>query len=170
MVEVLIIYHTYGDGPVGRLAEGIRVGAAEVDGAAVTVKPVSGVSDEDLVRAGGIAIGSPKMPGHTVSPEIGALIGRMSEIREQLHYKVGAAFSGSHGSFGGQEPVIEVILRSFLLYNMAVIGQGTPEAGGSDFVGGVIVEQLDENTAAWAARLGRRLAEMSVLAARGRSA
>jgi hypothetical protein len=94
----------------------------------------------------------------------------MSEIREQLHYKVGAAFSGSHGSFGGQEPVIEVILRSFLLYNMAVIGQGTPEAGGSDFVGGVIVEQLDENTAAWAARLGRRLAEMSVLAARGRSA
>ena len=169
MVEVLIIYHTYGDGPVGRLAEGVRAGAAEVEGAEVSLKPVSEVRDEDLVRAGGIAIGSPKMPGHTVSPEIGALIARMSEIREHLDYKVGAAFSGSHGSFGGQELVIGVILRSFLLYNMAVIGQGTPGAGGSDFVGGVIVEELDENTAAWAARLGRRLAEMSLLVSRGRS-
>ena len=170
MVEVLITYHTYGDGPVGRLAEGIRAGAEQVEGAVVTVKPVTEVSDGDLVRAGGIAIGSPKMPGHTVSPEIGALIGRMSEIREHLNYKIGAAFSGSHGSFGGQESVIGVILRSFLLYNMAVIGQGAPEAGGSDFVGCVIVEELDENTAAWAARLGRRLAEMSLLVARGRSA
>ena len=63
-----------------------------------------------------------------------------------------------------------MILRSFLLCNMAVIGQGAPEAGGSDFVGGVIVEELDEETAAWAVRLGRRLAEMSLLVAGGRSA
>ena len=170
MAEILIIYHTYGDGPVGRLAEGIRTGAAQVGGAEVTVKPVAEVTDADLIAADGIAIGSPKMPGHTVSPEIAALIERMCEIRDHLHYKVGTAFSGSHSSFGGQELVIQVILRSLVLYNMAVIGQGTPANGGSDFVGGVIVDELDENTADWAARLGRRLAEMSALVARGRSA
>ena len=168
MAEVLIVYHTYGDGPVGRLARGIGAGAEEVAGVDVRIQTVADVTDDDLKRADGIAIGSPKMPGHTVSPEIAELIGRLDTLRSELHYKVGTGFSGSHGSFGGQELVIQVILRALLLYNMVVIGQGTPdEEGGSDFVGGVIVEDLDDQTAAWARNLGRRLAQMSLLVAKG---
>ena len=51
MAGVLIVYHTYGDGPVGRLAEGIGAGAAEVDGTEVRVMRVEDVTDQDLSRA-----------------------------------------------------------------------------------------------------------------------
>lgn len=169
MTDILIVYHTYGDGPVGRLAQGIRAGAEEVDNTRVRVVPVEEVTEEDLAEADGIAIGSPKEPGHTVSPPIAQLFWKMCEMRDRLDYKVGTAFSGSHGSFGGQELVNQIILRAFLMHNMAVIGQGSPESEGSDFAGGVIVEELDEKSEQWARRLGRRLAEMSALVARGRT-
>ena len=167
MANVLIVYHTYGDGPVGRLARGIGAGAEEVANIVVNVQCVVDTTEEDLIRADGIAIGSPKMPGHTVSPDIAELLARMAGLRHELHYKVRTAFSGSHSSFGGQELVIQTILRALMVSNMVVVGQGCGDDVSSDFVGGVIVGELDEATGSWARALGRRLAEMSLIVARG---
>ena len=158
---VIIIYHSY-DGPVKRLAEGIAEGARKIPDVSVALKSVEEVSDEDLLGADGIAVGSPKCVGHCISPEIYELFGRLSRLRQQLGNKVGTAFSGSHSSFGGQEIVHQTIFHAMLACNMVVLGQMQPDRGFSDFIGGVIVEQLNEKTSVWAQELGGRLAEVAL--------
>ena len=159
--NVLIVYHSY-NGPVQRLAEGIAEGARQVAGVSVEMKSVENVTDDDLLAADGIAIGSPKCPGHCISPPIYALVEQLSRLREQLHDKVGTAFSGSHGSFGGQEIVHQTLFHAMLACNMVVVGHPQPDDRFSDFVGGVIVEELDAKTAGWARELGARLAEVAL--------
>ena len=156
--NVLIVYHSY-NGPVQRLSEGIAAGARQVAGVSVQVKSVETVTDDDLLAADGIAIGSPKNPGHCVSPPIYALIEQLTRLRAQLRNKVGTAFSGSHGSFGGQEIVNQILFRAMLSCNMLVVGLPQPDEQWNDFAGGVIVEELDERTGPWAHELGARLAE-----------
>ena len=158
--NVLIVYHSY-NGPVQRLAEGIAAGARQVAGVSVEVKSVETVTDDDLLAADGIAIGSPKNPGHCISPPIYALIEQLNRLRRHLHDKVGTAFSGSHGSFGGQEIVNQTLFRAILSSNMLVVGLPQPDEHWNDFAGGVIVEELDERTGPWAHGLGARLAEVA---------
>ena len=160
--RVLIVYHSY-NGPVGRLADGIADGARSVAGATVKVKSVEMVTDEDLQEADGIAIGSPKCIGHFISPEIYSLIERLGSLRDRLHNTVGTAFSGSHSSYGGQETVYGALFHAMLCCNMLVVGHPQATEGWSDFVGGVIVEDLDEKTCRWAAELGARLALAALL-------
>jgi NAD(P)H-dependent FMN reductase len=124
----------------------------------VEVKSVETVTDDDLLAADGIAIGSPKNPGHCISPPIYALVEQLNRLRSQLHDKVGTAFSGSHGSFGGQEIVNQTLFRAILSSNMLAVGLPQPDEHWNDFAGGVIVEELDERTGDWAHSLGARLA------------
>ena len=162
---VLVVYHSY-NGPVARLAAALSA-AAEGHGVTTQLVPIAELNDQQLLQADGIAIGSPKCAGHTPSPEILQLLERMSAMRERLAAKVGTAFSGSHSSFGGQELVHQSIFHAMLAANMLVVGTPQPTDGYSDFVGGVIVDELDAATASWAAALGARLAIAALWLRRG---
>ena len=49
-----------------------------------------------------------------------------------------------------------------LACNMVIVGNPQPNTDFSDFVGGVIIENLDDGTEGWAHKLGARLAEVAV--------
>ena len=119
------------------------------------------VSDEDILSANGIAVGSPKCAGHSVSAEILAFFGKLAGLRSKLGLKAATVFSGSHGSFGGQERVHEWLFHAMMCCNMVLVGHFQKDEGFSDFVGGVVIEKLDEKTGVWARELGARLAEVS---------
>lgn len=159
MANILIAFHSYNRGPVERLAKRIGEGARSATGTTVVVKNATDVSDEDILEADGIAIGSPKGRGHTITPPVQEFIDRLYGLRSKLAFKVGTAFSGSHGSYGGQQLIHQALFSAMLACHMTVVGYPYCEQSPCDFIGGVIIGDLDEETGQWAEILGRRLAE-----------
>jgi multimeric flavodoxin WrbA len=161
MANVLVAYHSYTHGPVERLAHRIGQGAGSVAGTTVLVESVETVSDEEILEADGIAIGSPKGRGHTITTPVQEFIERLYRLRSKLALKVGTAFSGSHGSYGGQQLVHQVLFSAMLACHMSVVGYPYCEDSPCDFIGGVIIGDLDKQTGRWAEILGQRLAEVA---------
>lgn len=156
MVRVLITYYTR-SGNTERMAKEVEAGAKSVAGAETRLKLVSETTDEDLLWADGIIIGSPTYFGSPAS-EIKALFDRSVGLRGQLENKLGAAFASSWHPAGGRETTILSILQAMLIHGMIVCGD--PISSGGHY-GAVATGKPDDRAKHECFALGKRVAELA---------
>jgi multimeric flavodoxin WrbA len=63
MARILIVYHTQ-TGNTGKMAEAVADGARRIDGAEVFLKKAGETTTEDLIKADGLAVGTPENFGY----------------------------------------------------------------------------------------------------------
>jgi NAD(P)H dehydrogenase (quinone) len=102
--------------------------AAGKEGAGVRLKEVADASNDDLIWADGIVIGSPVYFG-LPSSEIKKFIDDSINVRRQLENKVGAAFVSSGHRAGGRETAIMALLGAFIVHGMVVCGDPISSGG-----------------------------------------
>ncbi|PKD43682.1 flavodoxin family protein [Rhodohalobacter barkolensis] len=117
---VLIAYHSE-TGNTEVMAQSVEKGALSVDGVSVVLKSVDDVSNEDLISADAIIVGSPVYNAN-VTPEISAFIASWPFEVQPLKDKIGAAFVTAGGISAGEEIVQMNILQSMLVFGMIVVG------------------------------------------------
>ena len=140
MVNVLVIYYSR-TGNTKAMAEMIA-DAAVKEGAQVRLEEVANASNDDLVWADGIVIGSPVHFGLPASA-IKKFIDDSISVRRQLENKVGAAFVSSGHRAGGRETTIMALLQAFIVHGMVVCGD--PISSGGHF-GAVANGKPDDQT------------------------
>jgi len=126
MVNVLVVYYSR-TGNTKAMAE-IIAEAAGKEGAQVRLKEVADASNDDLIWADGILIGSPVYFGQPAS-DIKRFIDDSISVRKQLENKVGAAFVSSGHRAGGRETTIMALLQSFIVHGMVVCGDPISTGG-----------------------------------------
>lgn len=154
MAKLLVAYHSRG-GNTKKMAELVGEGASSVDGVALTLKPVSDVTPEELLDYDGIVIGSPTYYGLPAAT-IKKLIDDSVAFHGQLEGKVGGAFSSSANIGGGNETTILAILQALLIHGMVI--QGT-SAG--DHYGPVAVGAPDRRATDQCRAYGKRVATLA---------
>ncbi len=156
MSKVLVIYSSR-SGNTQKLAEAVALGVKEVSGIECDMKPVSEVSNNDLVSADGIIVGSPVYFG-TMSAEVKEMFDKSVAIRRKLEGKIGAAFATSGHHTGGKETTIFSILQAMLIHGMIIVGDPISAGGhyGVASVGRPDTEGINSGKA-----LGRRVAEIT---------
>ena len=118
--QVLIAYHSE-TGNTEMLARSVADGARSVVGVEVMLKPVSEVTESDLLNADAIIVGSP-VYNAAVSPEISEFISSWPFEGAPLKDKIGAAFVTAGGMSAGKELVQTSLLQSMLVFGMIVVG------------------------------------------------
>lgn len=156
MSKVLVIYSSQ-SGHTKNLAEAIALGVKAVSEVECEIKPVSEVSNKNLVEADGIIVGSPVYFG-TMSAEVKEMFDKSVAIRRKLEGKIGAAFTTSGHHTGGKETTIFSILQAMLIHGMIIVGDPI-SAGGHYGVASVGSPDTDEINSGKA--LGKRVAEIT---------
>ena len=151
MVRVLVVYYSR-NGHTKAMAE-IAADAAIKEGAEVRLKAVSDASNDDLVWADGIMIGSPVYFGLPAG-EIKKFIDNSVSVRRQLENKVGAAFASSGHPAGGKETTIIALLQALLVHGMVVCGD--PMSSGGHY-GAASTGDLDEQSMKECTELARKV-------------
>lgn len=123
---MLVVYYSR-TGNTKAMAE-IIADAADKEGAQVRLKEVANASNDDLVWADGIILGSPVYFG-LPSSEIKKFIEDSISVRRQLENKVGAAFVSSGHRAGGRETTIMALLQAFIVHGMVVCGDPISSGG-----------------------------------------
>ena len=119
-VSVLIVYDSK-TGSTGLMAEAVAEGAASVDGVDVVKQKTDETSDDTLMRADAIVVGSPVYNAN-VTPEVSRFIASWPFEDQPLKDKIGAAFVTAGGISAGEEIVQMNILQSMLVFGMIVVG------------------------------------------------
>jgi NAD(P)H dehydrogenase (quinone) len=132
-LQILIIYDSK-TGHTEKMAALIAEGAGECEGIEVIVKKVEATTNEDLLQAHGIIVGSPTYYG-LMSGSIKAMFDDSVKIHRKLAGKVGAAFTSSGGVASGAETTILSILEAMLIHGMVVQGRARTEHYGAAVVG-----------------------------------
>lgn len=155
MAKVLVVYHSR-TGNTAKMAEAVAAGAKS-SGAEVSIKRVSDVSLDDLKKADGIIIGSPTYYGQ-MAAEIKQLFDSSSDVRGQLENKVGAAFTSSASTEGGNQTTLISIIQAMLIHAMIVAGDPM-ESGGH--YGAIAVGEPGKNALEACRQLGLRVAKLA---------
>jgi NAD(P)H dehydrogenase (quinone) len=155
-MQILILYYSKG-GNTRKLAEAVAEGVRAVPGIQALIKKTDEVTKADFVDSAGIIAGSPVYFG-LMAAELKAVFDRFVGVRRKMENKVGAAFATSGDPSGGKETTMMAILQAFLIYGMIVVGDPLSATG---HYGVACVGEPDEKTRENAARLGRRVAELS---------
>ncbi|MCL6584710.1 MAG: flavodoxin family protein [bacterium] len=154
MKTILIVYHSR-SGHTQALAQAIAQGAEGQD-TQVKVKKVEETSNDDLLQADAIIIGSPVYFGSMAAP-VKELIDRSVTIRGSLKNKIGAAFVTSGHDSGGKETTIMSIIQAMLIHEMIVVGD--PISAGGHY-GAAAVGEPDHRAINQGKALGARVAEL----------
>lgn len=117
---VLVVYHSE-SGNTAAMARAVAEGARSVHQVEVFSKSTEEVTEEDLLNADAIIVGSP-VHNANVSPEISKFIASWPFDGRPLKDKVGAAFVTAGGISAGEELVQTSILQSMLVFGMIVVG------------------------------------------------
>lgn len=162
---VLIAYHSKTGNTQG-LAEAVALGAMQVEGVKVVLKPVGETTTEDLLQAAAIIVGSPVYNAN-VTPEVQAFISSWPFEDAPLKNKIGAAFVTAGGISAGEELTQMNILQSMLIFGMIVVGgpDWTGPFGASAIVGEppfLAEEGLAPQFVKKGEGLGKRVAELVV--------
>ncbi len=123
-LRVLIIYDSK-TGNTKKMAFTVAE-AVEKEGCGCLLKKVEETTNEDLLNADGIIVGSPTYYGQ-MSAKVKAMFDRSVKIHGRLEGKVGAAFTSSGGVASGAETTIMSILQAMLVHGMVI--QGWAHAG-----------------------------------------
>ena len=152
MAEALVIYYSR-TGNTRNMAEVIGEGIKK-EGINISVKSVSDVKVDELLKADAIIIGSPTYYGSMAS-EIKKLLDDSVKFHGKLDGKVGAAFASSANIAGGNETTILDILNAMLIHGMII--QGDPKG---DHYGPVAIGVPDERALNECLRLASRIAKL----------
>ena len=166
-VSVLIVYDSK-TGSTGLMAEAVAEGAASVDGVDVVKQKTDETSDDTLMRADAIIVGSPVYNAN-VTPEVSRFIASWPFEDQPLKDKIGAAFVTAGGISAGEEIVQMNILQSMLVFGMIVVGgpEWTQPFGASAITGEGPFDvdssdEIDEQFLEKARALGVRVAETAL--------
>jgi len=161
MVNVLVVYYSR-TGNTKTMADAIA-DAAHEEGAVVRLKEVAEASNDDLVWADGIIIGSPVYFGLPASA-IKKFIEDSVSVRRQLENKVGAAFVSSGHRAGGRETTIMAVLQAFIVHGMVVCGD--PISSGGHF-GAVATGAPDDQASQECSGLAKKVVMLATKLQRG---
>jgi NAD(P)H dehydrogenase (quinone) len=120
VTRVLVVYYSK-DGHTEAMARAVGEGASQVPETRVRVLSVKQASNQDVLWADAIVVGSPVYNAN-VAPPVQSFINRWPFRGEPLKNKVGAAFTTGGGISAGEELVQLNILHSMLVFGMIVVG------------------------------------------------
>jgi len=129
----LIVYDSK-TGNTEKMAFAVAEGVKEVGGVDVTVKKIDETTNDDLLKADGIVVGSPTYYGQ-MSGKVKALFDESVKIHGKLAGKAGAAFTSSGGAASGAETTIISILEAMLVHGMIIQGRAQSAHYGAASVG-----------------------------------
>jgi NAD(P)H dehydrogenase (quinone) len=152
MTEILIIYFSK-TGNTEKMANLVAEGV-KGEGVSVEVKKVTDASVDRLLDAKGIVIGSPTYFG-TMAAEIKSFLDESVKHFGKLKGKVGAGFSSSALTGGGNETTVLSILEALLIHGMIV--QGETEGG---HYGPVAIGAPDKRCGEECKKLGQKVAQL----------
>lgn len=130
---VLVVYDSK-TGNTKKMAFAVAEGIRETKGVDANLKRAEETTNEDLLEADGIVVGSPTYYGQ-MSEKAKALFDRSVEIHGKLEGKVGGAFTSSGGIATGAETTIISILEAMLVHGMVIKGRARSGHYGSASVG-----------------------------------
>lgn len=155
MVKILIVYDSR-SGNTEKMAQAIAEGAKQVKGANVEAKKTAEATNEDLLTADAIIMGSPTYYG-LMSGKLKTFIDESVKIHGKLEGKIGAAFTNSGDNATGAETTLLSILQAMLVHGMIVQGRSDNKHYGAAAVGAPTSEATES-----CQRLGKRVAELTV--------
>lgn len=155
MVRILIIYYSR-SGNTEKMAQIVAEGARQVKGAVVETMKVAEATNEDLLAADAIIVGSPTYYG-SMSGNIKEFIDDSVKIHGKLEGKIGAAFASSGGTASGAETTLLSILHAMLVHGMIIQGRSDDKHYGPAAVGAPDSEAMES-----CRRLGKKVAELAV--------
>ena len=166
-VTVLVTYHS-ATGNTEKMAQGVVEGAKAVSGTLVVLKRVGDVTENDLVSADAVVVGSPVYFGN-MSGEVKTFFDNWSKFGlfrdRKMRNKVGGAFATGASVSSGKEVTMLTIFAAMFINQMIVVsgggGFGASASTGTDSPG------IDEKELAEARDLGKRVAEVAGLVKRG---
>ena len=154
MARGLVVYYSR-SGNTKAMANVISE-SMEASGLPTKCKSVSDVKINDLVDADAIVIGSPTYYGRASAP-IAQLFDESVSKHGKLEGKIGAAFSSSANTGGGNETTICEINNMLLIHGMII--QGDPQG---DHYGPVSIGKPDDRVEKQCRRRGQRIAELTL--------
>jgi len=137
------------------MANAVVKGVRSVEGVECHLKPVSEVTNDDLVAADGIIVGSPTYFGQ-MAADVKRMFDMSNQIYGKLDGKVGAAFTTAGGAGCGHETTIMSMVMAMMVAGMVVPGN----TKGPHF-GPFAIGQPDEKELAQAENLGIRVAKLA---------
>jgi NAD(P)H dehydrogenase (quinone) len=155
MIQILVTYFSV-TGNTKALADAVVKGVTSVEGVECQSKPVTEVTNADLVAADGIIVGSPTYFGQ-MAAEVKRMFDASVDVYGQLEGKVGAAFSTAGGAGCGHELTNMSILKAMMVAGMVVQGTTTSTHFGPFSIGQPDAEALTQGEA-----LGTRVAGLAV--------
>ncbi len=132
-MQILIVYHSR-TGHTKKMALAVAEGARVVVGVDVVLKKIDETTNDDLLKADAIIVGSPTYFGQ-MSGKIKALFDKSNEIHGKLEGKVGAAFTCAGGHTSGAETTLVSILEAMLIHGMIIQGGAQSAYYGAASVG-----------------------------------
>lgn len=136
------------------MAFAVAEGAKQVKGMEVEVKNVDQATNEDLLDADGIIVGSPTYYG-LMSGKIKTFFDKSVGIHGKLAGKVGPAFASSGGTASGAETTLLSILKVMLVHGMIIQGRHDDK-----HYGPAAVEKPNEIEIEMCKELGKRTAKL----------
>jgi NAD(P)H dehydrogenase (quinone) len=119
-MKILVIYDSK-TGSTEKMAKAVAQGAKQ-EGITVQVQRAEVTTNQDLLDADGIIMGSPVYFGQMSAP-LQHIIDDSGQGHTQLTGKVGAAFTSSGGIASGAETTLLSILEAMLVHGMIVQGK-----------------------------------------------
>jgi NAD(P)H dehydrogenase (quinone) len=119
-MKILVIYDSK-TGSTEKMAKAVAQGAKQ-EGITVQVQRAEVTTNQDLLDADGIIMGSPVYFGQMSAP-LKHIIDDSAQVHTQLTGKVGAAFTSSGGIASGAETTLLSILEAMLVHGMIVQGK-----------------------------------------------
>jgi NAD(P)H dehydrogenase (quinone) len=162
---LVLIAYSSPSGNTRAMAQAVEEGAKSVFGVQVLLLPIEKVSNQELLEAEAIVIGSPVYNAN-VAPEVQQFINSWPFEGRPLKNKLGAAFVTGGGLSIGEELVQLNLLHSMLIQGMLVLGGAETEAafGASAITGEAPFQtgKVEEQFLVKGRGLGKRVAEMAL--------
>ncbi len=124
--SILITYHSE-SGNTQTMAKAIAKGVEQVKGVTYILKPVQEVTQEEVLKADAIILGSPVYNAN-MTPEVQTFINSWPFEGRPLKDKLGAVFVTGGGFSIGEEAVMFSMIRAMMIHGMIIIGGEEVEA------------------------------------------
>jgi NAD(P)H dehydrogenase (quinone) len=167
-VRILIAYHSE-TGNTEKLAASVRDGAASVGGAAVTLRKVADVTDDDIRTADGILLGTPVQWGNFSAPakrfldRVGEVLGKAGKTYGEG--RTAGVFCTAGSPSNGQEMARLGAIAAFLAMRFVIVGGVNDEEFGTlgpQSVTGGTPPGVSARDRADARRFGERFAHLTL--------
>jgi NAD(P)H dehydrogenase (quinone) len=155
MLKVLVLYDS-DTGNTEKMAALVADGARQVKNAEVVVKKVDTATNQDLLSAHAIIMGSPTYYGQ-MSGKLKSFIDSSAAIHGKLKGKVGGAFTSAGGTASGAETTLLSILNAMLIHGMVVVGRAD-----NKHYGAAAVDAPKDKEAEACKELGQRITELAL--------